>query len=469
MTVTGLVFLSFGFLLMFVAVVPEVAKKARGGIFYGWYLVAISGFVMVIATVPIFHAMAVWAVALERHFGWTRTELGLALTLTRVEGGIMGPAEGYLADRVGTRTMVLIGLTITGVGFVLFGMTQNLWMFYMAYLVMSLGQGLGSWMPMMTLLNHWFTRRRAVAVAWSNMGSRAGALLLVPAIAWAVSPDHDRLGWEMTAMLLGVFTVAVAVPISRLIRNRPQEYGLLPDGDPPQASRGEPAPQQDTAQRPAPARRADTTEVDFTAAQALRTASFWLISFGHGFTSMIILAIMSHLGLLMQDKGFSLQTTAWLVAAYTGVAMGAQLLGGYTGDLIPKRIALFIFTSIQATAVVVLTFANSLPAFYLFAVLFGIGFGGRNPLTIAVRGEYFGRASFGKILGISSVPMNILLLMSSPFAGYLRGVQGTYTTAFLILAALNYLGGFLFLMARKPQLSTPAAAPQPQTLAASRS
>ena len=103
MTVTGLVFLSFGFLLMLVAVVPEVAKKTRGGIFYGWYLVAISGFVMVIATVPIFHAMAVWAVVLERQFGWTRTELGLALTLTRVEGGIMGPAEGYLADRVGTR------------------------------------------------------------------------------------------------------------------------------------------------------------------------------------------------------------------------------------------------------------------------------------------------------------------------------------------------------------------------------
>ena len=468
MTVTGFAFLSFGFLLMFMAVVPGVAKKARGGIFYGWYLVAISGFVMVIATVPIFHAMSVWAVALERHFGWTRTELGLALTLTRVEGGIMGPAEGYLADRVGTRTMVLIGLTITGIGFVLFGMTQNLWMFYMAYLVMSLGQGLGSWMPMMTLLNHWFTRQRSVAVAWSNMGSRAGALLLVPAIAWAVSPGHNRLGWEMTAMLLGVFTIAVAVPISRLIRNRPQEYGLLPDGDPPPASRGQSASEQNTPQRAASARRADTTDVDFTAAQALRTSSFWLISFGHGFTSMIILAIMSHLGLLMQDKGFTLQTTAWLVAAYTGVAMGAQLLGGYSGDLIPKRIALFIFTSIQATAVVVLTFANSLPVFYMFAVLFGIGFGGRNPLTIAVRGEYFGRASFGKILGISSVPMNILLLMSSPFAGYLRDVQGDYTDAFLILAGLNYLGGFLFLMARKPQLSRPATAPQPQTLAASR-
>ena len=128
----------------------------------------------------------------------------------------------------------------------------------------------------------------------------------------------------------------------------------------------------------------------------------------------------------------------------------------YTGDLIPKRVALWFFTSIQAGAVLVLTTANSMPMFYLFAVLFGMGFGGRSPLTVSIRGDYFGRASFGKILGLSTVPMNALLLVASPFAGYLRDTQGTYTSAFLILAALNFLGGFLFLMARRPaRISVP--------------
>ena len=92
--------------------------------------------------------------------------------------------------------------------------------------------------------------------------------------------------------------------------------------------------------------------------------------------------------------------------------------------------------------------------FYLFAVLFGMGFGGRNPLTTAIRGEYFGRASFGKILGLSAVPMNVLLLLASPFAGFMCDVQGTYTTAFLVLAALNFLGGILFLMAKRPSLTS---------------
>ena len=98
---------------------------------------------MTLATVPLYHAMSVWAVALESHFGWNRAQLGFALTFTRVEGGLMGPLEGYLADRLGTRRMVLIGMLILGVGFILFSRVQNLWMFYLAYIVMALGQGNG--------------------------------------------------------------------------------------------------------------------------------------------------------------------------------------------------------------------------------------------------------------------------------------------------------------------------------------
>ena len=142
---------------------------------------------------------------------------------------------------------------------------------------------------------------------------------------------------------------------------------------------------------------------------------------------MVILAIMAHLGLMMEDKGFTLQDTAWVVIVYLSTAMLFQLVGGYLGDRIPKRFALFGFTSIQAGAVVLLASASSLSAFYLFAFIFGIGFGGRNPLTVAIRGDYFGRASFGKILGLSTVPMNLLLLVAAPLGGYMRDVQGSYT------------------------------------------
>ena len=201
-------------------------------IFYGWWLVGVSGLVMTLATVPLYHAMAVWAVALESRFGWSRTQIGFALTFTRIEGGFMGPLEGYLTDKLGPRRMILIGLLILSIGFFIFWQVNSLWTFYLAFIVMALGQGLGSWLPLMTALNNWFVRNRSKAMGFSNMGSRIGALMLVPAIAWSIDPEHNRLGWELTALILGIVTLIMAVPLSKAIRDKPQDYGVGTDGDP---------------------------------------------------------------------------------------------------------------------------------------------------------------------------------------------------------------------------------------------
>ena len=425
---------------------------ARGGrgVFYGWWLVLITGLVMVIATVPLFHAMAVWAVALEREFGWTRAQLGLALSMTRVESGLIGPLEGYLTDRIGTRWMVLIGLVILGGAWIFFSRVDSLWMFYAAYVLMAVGQGLGSWIPLMTMLNKWFARRRSSAIGWANVVSRFGALVLVPAIAWAVADAPGRIGWHMTALILGIGILVLAGPLASLIRNDPKDYGETPDGE--------------AAPRPAAAAvggrspgSAAPRQQELTAAEALRTPAFWLIAFGHGFTSMVILAIMSQLGLLMVDKGYTTQDAGWLISVYTGVAMIFQLVGGYSGDRMSKRVALAFFTAVQAAGVLILVIAQTLPMFYLFAILFGAGFGGRNPLTVAIRADYFGTGSFGKILGFSTVPMNLLLLVASPFAGWMFDQYGSYDLAFLILAGLNLVGALCFIVASRPRPRGPSA------------
>ncbi|RUA21191.1 MAG: MFS transporter [Chloroflexi bacterium] len=411
--------------------------KARGG-FYGWWLVAVSGFIMVITAVPVFQASAVWAVALESQFGWSRTQLGLALSFTRVEGSLTGPIAGYLVDRMGTRFMVFTGLLVLTVGFFLFSQVQNLWMFYLAYFVMSVGQGQAGWLTVMTLLNHWFVRHRGMAMGLAMVGMGIGTLILVPVIAWLIDPDADRLGWRRTLEILAVVSLVSAIVLPKVVRNKPEDVGQHPDGVPPVV---------------ATALNADSEpELELTIGQALRTQAFWCISFGHGLGSMVVLAIMSHLGLLLRDMGYGLQTTGWVIMVQTAVAIIFQFLGGWIGDRIPKNVALFIFTAIQGIGVVFLTLGPEMINFYAFAVLFGIGFGGRTPLTTAIRGDYFGRASFGKILGISTVPMNVLLLVAAPMAGFMRDELGDYDMAFLLLAGLNMAGAVLFLIARKPKL-----------------
>ena len=283
---------------------------------------------------------------------------------------------------------------------------------------------------------------------------RHGAVIKVVDIGHRDSPDEiavnigRAIGWENCALILAILILAVAFPLSYLIRNRPEDMGLQAEGaSTPQQTRRSTAAQAAQPQ-------------GLTAQQAVRTPAFWLIALGHGMTSMIILAIFTHLGLLLKDVGLQ-EYAGTVVILYTIISMFAQPLGGYIGDRFPKRIGLFVFTTIQASAVVLLTFSTELWMFYAFAVIFGLGFGGRNPLTTSIRGEYFGRGNFGKILGISTIPMNGLLLISSPFAGYMYDWLGTYTIAFLVLAGFNYAGGVCFLFAKRPQIPTAPAAAVP--------
>ena len=310
----------------------------------------------------------------------------------------------------------------------------------------------------MTMLNHWFSRRRGTAMGISMSVMTGGALLVVPAIAWAIEVDQDTgaavLGWRTTALVIAGVILVGALVLPLLIRTRPQDMGLLPDGDSADeapAVRRAPTPEEADASLP--------PEPELTVRQALRTQAFWCIAFGHGFASMIILAIMSHLGIMMTELDYSLLQVGFIVSLYNFVALPFQFAGGYIGDRIPTNVALFLFTALQGIGVVLITIDTSIYMFYVFAILFGIGFGGRTPLTTAIRGEYFGRASFGKILGISTVPMNILLLISAPLAGFMRDQLGDYQWAFLTLAILNGVGALLFLIARKPRL--PAASPAP--------
>ena len=413
------------------------------GLFYGWTLVGVAAFVMVIGTVPLFQGMTAWFVVLESHFNWTRTQLSIAFSLSRVEGSIMGPISGYLIDKLGSRRMVLIGLIVAGGGFVIMSQMQNIWHFYIAFVVMSMGVGLGTWMPMMTVLNNWFVRNRSTAMALAMEGFLVGGMALVPLLAFVIDPDvPGRPGWRVTALAIGIFLVAVAFPLSRLIRNAPEPYGQFPDGDPAARARQTAASSGtgDAAEEP-----------DFTWQEAIRTGTFWLITMGHACSSIVIVTLTVHLGPMLDDRGFSLQTIGWVVGAYTGVAAVFTLIGGYVGDRLPIRLALFGFSVIQSASVVVLMLAETLWMAYLFAVLMGIGFGGRNPLTTAIRGVYFGRKAFASITGMSMIPMNVMLLASPLFAGIMFDATQSYFIPMAVVAIVSLAGSSLFLFLGSPE------------------
>ena len=429
---------------------PRIVRR----VFYGWWLVGVAAVILAVGNAPLFQALTVWFPVLERAFGWRRAQLSVAFALTRAEATVVGPLAGYLNDNLGPRRMVLIGLLILGAGFLLLSRVQELWHLYGAFMVMSIGAGLGTWLTVMTALNNWFVQRRSTAIAWAMEGYYIGGILIVPAMAWAMDPDHpDRFGWRATAAGIGVIIMLLALPLSSLVRNRPEEYGDQADGReavPVASGTTEP-------QRPASGEGPEYTWQD-----ALRTRSFWVITMGHASCSVVIVTITVHLGSLLNiDREFSLQTVGWVVSTFVAVAAVFTIVGGYVGDRVPVRLVIFWFSAIQAASVVVLLLAHSTYMVFLFAVILGIGFGGRNPLTTSIRGTYFGRRAFARITGMSIVPINVFSMAFPFFTGYMRDIRGNYTVPFITLAVTGFIGAALFLLLGEPQrsASSPRATP----------
>ena len=202
--------------------------KWRHAVFYGWWLVLLTLFLNAATGSPVFGGVGVWIDALEQHFGWGRAELALAFSFGQLESGLAGPVVGILVDRYGPKKIVFSGVMIIGLGFIMFSQTNSLLMFYASYIVIMLGASAGGWLPMMTVINNWFDKKRTIAMGFGGIGFSMGSFFLVPLLAWMVQPGG--VGWRMTAMSLGIFFILIAYPASKLVRNSPEEFGEVPDG-----------------------------------------------------------------------------------------------------------------------------------------------------------------------------------------------------------------------------------------------
>ena len=391
---------------------------------------------LMLMSTTVFQGVGTFFVALERTFGWNRTTLSGAFALSRAEGALLGPLEGFLVDRLGTRRMVIVGYLVMGLGFIFYSQIQTVWHFYVAYIAISLGSGVGGWIAFVTLINNWFSRRRALAMSIAVSGIQLGGFL-VPLMAWGI----ESHGFRMTALGIGIVLIVVAVPASRFVRNLPEDVGSLPDG----------APIRRTVGASGSSTQSDSGDVpDMTPRQALKTVSFWVIAVARLTSVVSIVSLSVHLVPKLTDSGISLITANFVVTLYTFVAFLTGFLAGYLADRSSKVIVLFVCMLLQALAMGILTFTDTLPMAVVFAVLWGAGFGGRVPLLTAIVGDYFGRRHFGSILGMNMVPSNIAMIFAPLFAGFMFDLRQSYVIPFATFTIMGFIGAFVILLARQP-------------------
>ena len=415
--------------------------RPRPRLFYGWWMVWASFGLQVVQTGLLQQSLGAYIATLREEFGWSKAALAGAAVIQQVESALLGPIQGWLVDRFGSRGMVRVGIVILGSGFVLFSRVESLAGFYASFVLIALGSGLSGFFPLTIALMHWFEKRRARALSTMNLGGACGGML-APLVALSML----SFGWRTTALASGVLIILIGLPLASVIRRRPEDMGEVVDG------RREPEPK--AAEGGIPATRAPETprQEDFTAMQALRSSAFWFIALGHGLSLLVVSASNVHAITHMKEGlGFALDAAAFVMGLMTAGQFAGILLAGAIGDRYDKRYLSSGCCFFHMVGMLFLTYAGSWIMLVAFAVLHGVAWGLRGPLMQAMRGDYFGRSSIGLISGLSFTIVMAGQIVGPLFAGALADATGNYRAGFTVLALLAGLGSVFFLLVRRPE------------------
>mgnify|MGYP006158564561 FL=1 len=360
-------------------------------------------------------------------FGWSRGVTGAAISLQRGESGMISPFVGVILDKYGPRKAMAFGILLTGGGFVYMSQMQSLWQFYIAIGLLTLGMSFGTFIVFVVTVANWFVRKRARALATLMSFSAIGGLTLPILVA-----SIDTFGWREVMLACGIGFWLIGFPATLVMRKRPEDYGMVPDGGPDESLVNGKAN-----------RAGGIREQAITMRQAIKLRFFWQLAIVTSLGQLVSSTNLFHFAALL-DYGM----TAALAAAAAGAVAIGDLSGragiAVIGDRFDKRKMLTIAMIMQTIGVAGLAGINAevfgvnlgLWPLPLFVVFFGLGFGSSIPLRLSILGDYFGRTSYGSIVGLTS-SVNALFGAAGPaLVGFIYDGTDSYRLGFTTLAVM---------------------------------
>ena len=447
----------------------------RPRIFYGWWVVLVSlvadgmkhgtfnrGFTVFYVPVEADIVFPRTILGATSVFGLTlgpRTMLGLAEGLGRFMGGVQGPVMGYCTDRFGPRVMLAFGGLMSGLGFILLAQTTNFWWFLLVFVgFLSVGFRSGYNNASIAAINNWFWRRRGLAMSVVSMGNGLGgsSAALVGLLIAAV-------GWRDACTILGFAIIAVVLPLSYFLRRAPEDMGQLPDGDTPEAAAAWAARRRSGLQ---PRRRTQLSENDFTAREAMRTPSYWLLVMATGFRNVVHSGasfLMAPMMIWFLEAGVPVDpeselgkhyviTAAGFVSAFSLANMVFNPGMGWLGDRIDRRkLSAVCMVSGAAALALLLTHSGQVWQLALFVALLAFA-ESANPLNWALMGDFFGRRAYATLRGWQHLPDQLASMWTAMWMGAIYDHTGSFYWALFPLVALYICAaiGYWFLPFPRP-------------------
>ena len=415
------------------------APNGRSGIFYGWWVLAASavlGFGAFGVVIPGYLAFSVpIRTELQLSSGQSAFIVGAAWGI----GDITSLVAGWLADRYGARRLVLVGGLLCGIGFAGLAFAGSFWAIVLSYTVAaSVGRGLGIFPTLMTVANQWFEDRKALALAIVNTAVTGGAAAILPALSYA----SGEIGWRTVALIAGGVVCALTLPAAAIIRSRPEDIGLEPYGS------GRPARQASRG----PARRtraAGTARREYSVRQALATLSFCALALGAILRTVPSdVLVINQIPILIWKGVAETRTSTYLSITYFAT-IPARFGMGLAATWVSPRLMLSLAMAVVTLCTVAALGVQGDAAAWFLIISSAAGQGVSSLAWITV-GEYFGRRSFGTLVGLMTVFYGVSGLIVPALAGAAFDRTGSFVPVLLVVGILQAVSAGSFALVKRP-------------------
>jgi len=420
-------------------------------IFYGWWVVGACLTISLFIQGIIGFGFTALIEPLSNKYGWSYTQISFATSLRGLEVGVLAPFLGLLIDKWGTRIFILSGTILCGLSMLVLSRVTTLPTFYMAFALISLGMSALSPTVTMTTAANWFHHKIGKAAGIMHSGNGFSGLML-PVVVWLI----DGYGIDRAMVVLGIFSVVIVAPIALIIRDRPEKYGLLPDG-----ATALPSP----TGKPAESVAVEAAN-DFKLKEALRSRAFWYLAVAMLFQLMLVNAVTTHMMPYLTSIGIDRARASLVASALPLTSVAGRLGFGWMSDRIDQRYIMATGYAMMSVGMLFFTLAILVNPLYLFPAvpIFSIGFGGNATVRASVVRDYFGRTSFGAIHGLVMGLAVLGNLAGPPLAGWVHDTWGSYQGIWLAFSGAAVIPLALMFAMRKPKtdsFSMPANVPQP--------
>jgi sugar phosphate permease len=427
-----------------------VSESKRGGIFYGWYIVAALFFASFLA-IGSRQGFGVFVKTWEEEWGVTTAAISVAAAIGWLANGFSQPLVGYLTDKYGGRPVLVISLAVMAVATIAVATVSNLFGLIILYgFVISFASGGISPATSGVVIARWFDRKRGTAMSVLIAGGSVGGLVVVPFLSFVLV----EFSWQMAWIIVGVLALGLGIPLLLLVvRSRPQDLGLNIDGD---ASPVEGSDDQQITVQPVGQKFVERWQ------EALESKPIWQLSFAYFVCGITTASISVHYVRWAVSEDISTGTAALAFGVLSGINAGGVLVVGWLSDKFQRKKLLGAVYLVRGVAFLSLIFLPGSSALWAFAVIGGMSWLATVPLTASLTADVYGVRNLGTLFGLANMSHQIGGATAVMLFGWAFTQLGSYDLAFGVGAATLLAAGLVSLSIREKQLSVRYAPVAPE-------